>query len=104
MKYVSFDTQAEATAEDALDNEGELLPGFQALEDSYFAMIFPDAATVENKWAKKEIEWACIEINKHEHGHSRTVSDVATLKTYCNNCRDLVIDGVIQGSRPTRPE
>lgn len=103
MIYFNNNTCEIVGSEVALDESGDLNDGFSSHPDGSELML-PTKERIENEWAKSEIEWACIEINKHDHWHARTVSNVAALKTYCNNCRDLVIDGVIQGSRPTRPE
>lgn len=56
---------------------------------------------------KAELDWADIEIKKHQEGHTRTVATPEELYAYKNACRDYVrnIDGVltIVGDKPVRP-
>ena len=62
-----------------------------------------DLAT-ENAWVVAELFSADVEIRKHEDGAARVKgANVQAWRTYRNDLRDYVQDGVVIGERPVRP-
>ena len=62
-----------------------------------------DLAT-EQAWLVAELAQADIEIRKHEDGHARKKgASAGAWRTYRNDLRDYVQDGVVVGERPVKP-
>ena len=62
-----------------------------------------DLAT-ENAWVVAELFSADVEIRKHEDGAARVKgANVQAWRTYRNDLRDYVQDGVVIGERPVKP-
>ena len=73
----------------------------QAAKDAYTAA--QDLAT-EQAWVVAELAQADIEIRKHEDGHARKKgASAGAWRTYRNDLRDYVQDGVVVGERPVKP-
>ena len=58
----------------------------------------------EQAWVKAELSSADVEVHKHDDGHARKKgASAGAWRTYRNDLRDYVQDGVVVGERPVKP-
>ena len=64
----------------------------------------PINVKIAQKWVSGELAMSDIEIRKHEDGAPRVKgANVQAWRTYRNELRDYVQDGVVIGERPVKP-
>lgn len=83
-------------------------PHCEFVEGAYKRIYRPytaeELASQEQAWAEQELAKADKEVFKFEDGHARSMrGTIGAWRTYRNALRDHVIDGVVQGPRPTAP-
>lgn len=61
-------------------------------------------AEIEQQWVKEELNIADIELSKVQDSDSRAIGTVGDWRAYRKALRNHVIGGVVQGTRPTRPQ
>lgn len=88
--------------------DGEVRTGNGVLVDGvwyveYRAFTAEEIAESEVQWVAEELEAADKEVLKHDDSHDRTAATRPQWREYRNALRNHIIDGVIQGARPTRP-
>lgn len=103
MKYISIETQSEATSGEALDADGNLNEGFRAIDSSVFNMLLGDVR-IEQVFIEQELRLSDINIAYHDDADTRAVSTISAWREYRKSLRNYIQNGVIVGTKPNRPE
>ena len=73
-------------------------------KEDKLAELAQQLVDTESAWVKSELDNSDVEVKKHEDSAPRAKgASVQVWRTYRNELRDYIQDGVIVGERPIKP-